>query len=126
MKIEHLGIYSQDPIALSKWYADVLGFSVVRTLEKEGRPPIYFMKAEGGWEIEILPTSALPQERKLADCGYSHIGIVVDAFDEMEQTLKSKGVSLHDVRHTSNGWTIGYFEDPEGNCLEVVYRPQGG
>jgi glyoxylase I family protein len=126
MKVEHLGIYAKDPEALSQWYREKLGFSVVRKLEKGGRPPIYFLKGEGGWELEILPSPSSPREKQLTDPGYSHIGLVVDSFEQTESFLQSKGISLHDVRDTSNGWKIGYFEDPEGNILEVVYRPAGG
>jgi catechol 2,3-dioxygenase-like lactoylglutathione lyase family enzyme len=126
MKVEHLGIYANDPERLSQWYREKLGFSVVRKLEKEGRPPIYFLKGEGGWEIEILPSSSQLRGRQLTDPGYSHIGLVVEDFDQTAVFLQSKGISLHDVRDTSNGWKIGYFEDPEGNRLEVVHRPRGG
>ena len=79
-----------------------------------------------GWEIEILPSTLSPREKELTAPGYSHVGLVVDDFEKTSRFLASKGVSLHDVRSTSNGWTIGYFEDPEGNVLEVVYRPAGG
>jgi catechol 2,3-dioxygenase-like lactoylglutathione lyase family enzyme len=126
VKVEHLGIYARETEKLSAWYADTLGFKVVRTLEKAGRPPIYFMTGEGGFQIEILPTNAAAGTRELNDCGYSHVGLVVEDFQAMEADLKSKGVALRDVRQTSNGWTIGYFEDPEGNRLEVVHRPSGG
>lgn len=124
MNAEHIGIYAKDSIGLSQWYIDTLGFTVVNTLEKEGRPPIFFLKAEEGMVIEILPTTSIPVARQLSDPGYSHIGLVVDDFDQASASLKSKGVILHNVRQTSNGWTIGYFEDPEGNRLEIVYRPQ--
>jgi catechol 2,3-dioxygenase-like lactoylglutathione lyase family enzyme len=126
MKVEHLGIYASDPEGLSRWYCERLGFSVVRKLEKEGRPPIYFLKGEAGWEIEILPSPSSPRKRELTDPGYSHVGIVVEDFDQTVASLESKGISLHDVRDTSIGWKIGYFEDPEGNRLEIVHRPRGG
>lgn len=126
MKVEHLGIYAADSEALSQWYRERLGFAVVRKLEKEGRPPIYFLKAEAGCEIEILPSPSSPRKRDLTDPGYSHIGLVVEDFDQTAAFLESRGISLHDVRDTSIGWKIGYFEDPEGNRLEIVYRPQGG
>lgn len=126
MKVEHLGIYASDSERLSQWYREKLGLSVVRKLEKEGRPPIYFLKGEGGWEIEILPTSSLSRERALTDPGFSHVGLVVEDFDKTAALLQSRGIPLHDVRDTSNGWKIGYFEDPEGNHLEIVYRPRGG
>ncbi len=126
MKVEHLGIYATDPEGLSRWYRERLGLSVIRKLEKEGRPPIFFLKGKTGWEIEILPSPSSPRKRELEDPGYSHIGIVVEDFDQTAAFLKSKGVPLHDVRETSIGWKIGYFEDPEGNRLEIVHRPRGG
>ncbi len=126
MRVEHLGIYARDTKKLADWYADTLGFTVTRKLEKEGRPPIFFMKPEQGWEIEILPTQTPARRRELSDCGYSHVGLVVDNFGELEILLNSRGIEMHDVRETSNGWRIGYFEDPEGNRLEAVHRPRGG
>jgi catechol 2,3-dioxygenase-like lactoylglutathione lyase family enzyme len=124
MYAEHVGLYAGDPVELAKWYVEKLGFEVVRTLEKEGRPPIYFLKGKQGMVIEILPTGGTRSSRELSDPGYSHIGLVVEDFDQAASSLQSKGVSLFSVRQTSNGWTIGYFDDPEGNRLEIVYRPQ--
>lgn len=123
MNAEHIGLYANDPINLSRWYMEILGFSVILTLEKEGRPPIFFLQGEKGMVVEILPTKSHRIVRELSDPGYSHIGLVVDDFDEVASSLKNKGVSLYDVRKTSNGWTIGYFDDPEGNRLEIIFRP---
>jgi catechol 2,3-dioxygenase-like lactoylglutathione lyase family enzyme len=124
MKLEHLGIYAKDCEALASWYRIFLNLKVVRKLEKSGRPPIYFLKSNESMEIEILPTTKERKNRVLEDQGFSHIGIVVDNFDDFASYLKSKGISLHDVRYTSAGWKIGYFEDPEGNVLEIVQRKQ--
>ena len=124
MNAEHIGIYATDTTQLSQWYIDVLGFKIVRTLEKEGRPPIFFLEAEEGLSIEILPTKSPRSERQLSDPGYSHIGLIVDDFDEVVASLQDKGISVQDIRTTTNGWTIGYFNDPEGNRLEMVYRPK--
>jgi catechol 2,3-dioxygenase-like lactoylglutathione lyase family enzyme len=124
MNAEHIGVYARDPTELSRWYIEKLGFSVIRTLEKEGRPPIFFLQGEQGMVIEVLPTTSPRVARGLSDPGYSHIGLVVDDFNEVASSLKTKGISLYDVRSTSNGWTIGYFDDPEGNRLEIVYRPK--
>ena len=123
MNAEHIGLYAADTTGLSNWYMGKLGFTLVRTLEKEGRPPIYFLKGEKGMVIEILPTSSSRTARQLSDPGYSHIGLVVDDFEQATLLLQSRGVSVQDVRQTSNGWTIGYFDDPEGNRLEIIHRP---
>jgi len=122
MRVEHFGIYSPNTKALADWYIRTLGFRIVRTLEKEGRPPIFFLAASDGGEIEILPTNEPHIERTLNQGGFSHIGLVIDDFEAVEANLKRHGVSLHDVRATSNGWKIGYAEDPDGNTVEFVRR----
>ena len=124
MYAEHIGLYARDPVELAKWYIEIFDLDIVRTLEKEGRPPIYFLQSDQGMVIEILPSKTERPTRELADPGYSHIGFIVEDFDQAAASLETKGVSLFNVRQTSNGWTIGYFDDPEGNRLEVVYRPQ--
>jgi catechol 2,3-dioxygenase-like lactoylglutathione lyase family enzyme len=123
-KAEHIGVYASDPIRLAQWYIDKLGFKVVRTLEKEGRPPIYFLEGDGGTVLEILPTNLNKSERDLSAPGFSHLGLVVVDFEKSQQKLEENGVMVENVRKTSNGWTIGYFKDPEGNQLELVFRPK--
>lgn len=123
MRPEHIGIYANDSETLAKWYIEKLGLQITRTLEKEGRSTIYFLESQDGVVLEILPTAADIKTRALNTPGFSHIGFVVDDFEKTVAALASKGVSIHDARQTSNGWRIGYFEDPEGNSLEIVYRP---
>jgi len=124
MKIEHVGIYSQDTRALANWYVENLGLRVVRCLERQGRPPIYFLAAGQGAEIEILPTEESSADRTLNAQGLSHVGLLVDDFEATEDRCKDRGISLRGIRDTSNGWRIGYIEDPDGNTLEIVHRPQ--
>lgn len=122
MKLEHFGVYAHDTKALADWYIGTLGFHVVRTLEKEGRPPIYFLAPPGGGEIEILPTKEPHAERSLSQGGFSHVGLIVEDFGAAEAQLSAKGIQLEGVRETSNGWKIGYLDDPEGNTIEIVCR----
>jgi len=124
MRLEHVGIHAHDPETLARWYEEKVGLRVVRRLEKEGRSPIYFLSAEDSAEIEILPTVEPRGDRGLASPGFSHVGVAVDDFEETEKQLAARGIALHGVRETSNGWRIGYFDDPEGNTIEVVHRPQ--
>jgi len=122
VRIDHFGIYSGDTKTLADWYVAALGFRIVRTLEKEGRPPIYFLAAAHGGEIEILPTKEPHVKRALSDGGFSHVGLIVDDFEAVEERLRDRGVTLEGVRETSNGWKIGYTEDPDGNTIEFVRR----
>ena len=123
LEIEHIGIYAHNPKELSDWYCRTLGLSVVRKLEKAGRPPIFFLRASKGAQIEILPTTKSSScERELSDPGYSHLGIIVQNVDAVRQFLRKRGIDMWGVRTTSNGWTIGYCYDPEGNTIEFIKR----
>ena len=113
LKVEHVGIIAKDPKSLAEWYRDALGFEIILEMKKSGRPPIYFLKGSEGSYIEILPPSFK-----------NHVGFVVDDFDEMVNNLQKKGIVFETMRETSIGWKIGYFRDPEGNQLEIVYRSQ--
>ena len=123
MRLEHFGLYAYDPEALAKWYEKSVGLRVVRCLEKEGRLPVYFLAGAGEAELEILPTQQSRINRDLMSPGFSHVGFIVEDFEEARGRLAAKAVALHDIRETSNGWKIGYFEDPEGNRIEIVHRP---
>jgi len=123
MRIEHVGLYARDPQALAEWYERCVGLRVIRRLEKEGRPPIFFLAGEGDGQIEVLPTDAPRIDREIASPGLSHVGLVVDSFDEVQRRLEDVGVALTGIRETSKGWKIGYLTDPEGNTLEIVHRP---
>jgi len=125
MKIDHIGIFAHNTKLLASWYESVLGMKIVQTLLKEGRPPIYFLRGEEEIEVEILPSSLKRLKRKLNDPGCSHLAILVKDFEKSAKSLREKGIDLHDIRTTSHGWTVGYFQDLEGNDLELVYRPQG-
>jgi len=50
------------------------------------------------------------------------LGLLVEDFAAFEQRLKAHNVKLWGVRTTSHGWKIGYFNDPEGNVLEIIQR----
>jgi len=56
--------------------------------------------------------------------GYSHICFLVDDFEKAHKYLKSQSVHFREVRDTVQGWRIAYFDDVEGNLLELMYRPK--
>lgn len=122
MNIEHVGVYANDTEVLSIWYKHTLGMRETHRIEKAGRPPVVFLQGETGAIVEFLPTSELKRERALNCPGYSHLGIVVENIDQEIGRLAGLGVDVKGVRSTSNGWTIGYFDDPEGNTLELIQR----
>lgn len=123
----HIGIAAKDPEVLCKWYCDVLGFEVIFEIPKtkHRRVPIYFIQFGTRTAIEIVPASDKRKvRREISDPGFSHIAISVNDFDEAVKSLKSKGITFRDIRQTSVGWKLGYFDDPEGNLIEIIFCPE--
>jgi len=123
VNIEHVGIYSQDSAALASWYANTLDLQEVRRIERgAGKSPVVFLQGTSGAVVEILPTDSQERPRELNSPGFTHLGIAVEDMDAQVARLGALGIEVNGVRSTSNGWTIGYFNDPEGNILELVQR----
>lgn len=114
--LEHIAIIAKNRStkALADWYCKVLGFKVTLELKKEGRPPVYFLKLKNGSYLEIIPPN-FP----------FHLGFPVDNFEKAVKELASEGIALENIRVTSKGWKEGFFNDPEGNKLQIIYRPKG-
>jgi len=122
MNVEHIGLSAEDSEALASWYANVLGLREVNRISKDGRPPIVFLQGEYGAVVEILPTDVAQVEHALKVPGFTHLGLPVSDIDAEITRLTTMGVKVWGVRSTSNGWTIGYLNDPEGNILELIQR----
>ena len=122
MEIEHVGLYAADPAALARWYEDVLQLRVVNRIEKAGYPPVVFLRGASGAVLEILPSEVAALSHEVNSPGFTHLGLPVSDLDAERRRLVARGVEVWGVRTTSNGWTIGYFRDPEGNVLELIQR----
>lgn len=122
-ELDHVGVYAKDPVTLCKWYQEKLGLEVVRDLIDIHDRPFYFLKSKNStFTLEILATADAPKERELQNPGFSHLCFEVEDFDKAVADLQSKGISVHGARTTKYNWKIGYFEDPEGNVVEICKR----
>lgn len=120
--VEHTAIAAKDTDGLAAWYCETFGFTVAYKNAKE--PPTYFVKL-GDSLIELIPASdSARQDRENADPGLSHLAISVDDFDGAVADLEAKGVTVGNVREASGGVKVGFLEDPEGNLLQVIMRPE--
>lgn len=119
--IEHTAIAARDTTALCHWYCETFGFHVAYDNKKT--PPTYFVKLGTGL-LELIPAGeAARAERESADPGLSHFAVSVEDFDAAVQDLTGKGVTLENVREASGGVKVGFLKDPEGNLLQIIYRP---
>jgi glyoxylase I family protein len=121
--IEHIAIVAADSRALARWYCDILGFEMI--LENE-ESRTFFVRLPGGGILEFLPSNNRPPADCAADdAGIRHIALSVDDFDSASRLLESRGAEfVGPYRETSAGTRFNFMADPEGNLLQIVYRPE--
>ena len=142
-----IGIAVRDLHGMTKFYADVLGFKQVSEVNV---PPeksrlnqlspdgctVVRLQTSYGERIKLLAapsTGAATHERwLLARSGLAYITLIVEGIDVACARLESKGVKLASDAPVviRAGLRVLFFQDPEGNVLELVeysdlasYRP---
>jgi catechol 2,3-dioxygenase-like lactoylglutathione lyase family enzyme len=142
-----IGIAVRDLSAMTKFYADVIGCKHVSEVkvppdksQSNGLSPdgctVVRLQTGYGERIKLLAapsTAAASRERwLLARTGLAYITLIIDGIDDWCARLKAKGVKLASEGPVENrpGLRVLFFQDPEGNVLELVeyadlasYRP---
>ena len=126
MRIEHLAIQVQDPVAVAKWYADHLGMRVVRA----GSAPTYthFLADEGDHvlvEIYNNPAATIPDYRSM-DPLLLHLAFASD--DDMQaqraRLLAAGATAAGDISTTPAGDQLAMLRDPWGFAIQLAKRRQ--
>jgi glyoxylase I family protein len=115
--IEHFAIASPNPKRLADWYVSQLEFEV--TFEYAGN---YFIQAQNGVMIEIIPAEGEPFPSGMRTPGMRHIAISVDDFDAGCRQLLEQGVSFEGEPYTNQGNRLVFFKDPDGNLIHLIKR----
>ena len=121
--IEHIAIVAADSGTLARWYCDILGFE---TILENDESQTYFLRLPGGGILEFLPSNDwAPAVCAADDAGIRHIALKVDDFDSACRTLEERGAAfVGPYRETPAGTRFNFVADPEGNLLQIVYRPE--
>ncbi len=117
--LEHTAIASPNPKALAEWYAANLEFRI--NFEYAGN---YFVRAENGSMLEIIPSEGERGSNKFKDPGIRHLAIEVEDFDQARQVLIDKGVPLMGDPIHNQGNRLQFFADLDGNLIHLIARPQ--
>jgi len=115
--LEHTAIASANPLRLAEWYVQVLGFRI--NFEYAGN---YFVKAQDGSMLEIIPSEGDRIEQGMKDPGIRHLAIKVDDFDEGYRDLQAKGVKFFAAPYETQGNRLVFFADGDGNILHLIAR----
>jgi glyoxylase I family protein len=108
--LEHTAIASPDPRKLAEWYVEHLEFRI--NYEYAGN---YFVRAQNGSMLEIIPSEGPRAEQKLKDEGIRHLAIDVDNFDQALSQLRSKNVHFYGEPFENQGNRLVFFADGDGN-----------
>jgi glyoxylase I family protein len=121
--IEHLAIHSKDPASLVNWYCETLGFTITHAIEDNGQ---YFISLPGGGMIEFLPANdSQTVSHARNDAGIRHIAFTAENYDDVVAELESKGVTFaNDSHDAGEGNKRNFFDDPDGNVLQLIHRPE--
>src|ERR1700760_2291760 len=87
--IEHFAIASPNAKRLAEWYESTLDFEI--TFEYAGN---YFVEAQNGGLIEIIPAEGHRAESSMRSPGMRHIAISVHDFDGARNLPASRGVTF--------------------------------
>lgn len=115
--LEHTAIASPSPAKLAQWYVDHLGFRI--NFEYDGN---YFVRAQNGAMLEIIPSEGARAEQKMRDEGIRHLAIQVTDFDAAHAALKAQGVNFTGQPYVNQGNRLVFFTDCDGNFVHLIQR----
>jgi glyoxylase I family protein len=118
--IEHVAIASPDPLRLARWYVEHLDFLINY---QSAHSKTVFIKAADGSMVEIIESApgTVPAEGMSA-AGLRHVALTVADFPSVYARLKEKGVRFLTDAQTTNGNSLAFFTDPDGNILHLLHR----
>src|SRR5258708_36859518 len=92
---DHIHLRSPDAEATARWYENMFGAEIIRSVQSDGRPRLDLNLGGGAVFIAQVPSeqaaAAPPQPPYL---GLEHIGLRVTGIDEAVAGLKRKGAAF--------------------------------
>lgn len=136
-EIRHIGLYVNNLDIMMNFYKNVFNMKVVinqveesqyiqKVLGVDGiKVHIIKLKADDGAMIELLKCNIeenMMEDKRLYTYGLSHIAITVEDLSKTFVELKNMGLKYisEPTISTDNYAKVCFFQDPEGNFLELV------
>lgn len=125
MKIEHVGYMVLDPINVTSWYCQHLGFQVARSMQTT--PFTHFLvDSSGAVMVEIYnnPAASVPDYATM-DPLVLHLAFSVDdePIEDVRDRLLAAGATLYsDLLVTPAGDQLVMLRDPWGMAIQLAKR----
>ena len=120
-KTHHIAIICSDYTRSMAFYADKLGFSVIRDVRREERQDHLTMLRSGDIVLELFAKPDAP--KRVTDpeaLGLRHLAFHVENVEEAAAWLRQRGIETEPIRDDPvNGGRMTFFRDPDGLPLEL-------
>ena len=120
---DHVHLRTPDPEAMAKWFEQMLGAEVIRTMQ-QGKPRIDLKL--GGANIFIAPVAAgdgVNPSPATPYQGLDHFGLTVSGIDAIAAELKAKGAEFTTEPTTIRpGVRVCFLRGPQGISIELLER----
>ncbi|MEW4221566.1 SMU1112c/YaeR family gloxylase I-like metalloprotein [Rossellomorea marisflavi] len=120
--VHHIAIICSDYEASKAFYTDLLGFTIIREVYREGRDSYKLdLALNGTYIIELFSFPEAPERASYPEArGLRHLAFEVENLEETVAELHQSGIQVEDIRidpYTSKRFT--FFSDPDGLPLEL-------
>ena len=122
MTLEHVALNLPDPQGAATWYAQNLGFRIVRSVEKA--PYIHFLADDKGSMLEVYhnPAGAVPDYGATSPYPL-HLAFSVADIEVERDRLTAAGATVEGEQETTPaGDKLLFMRDPWGVPLQLVSR----
>jgi len=125
MRLEHVAINVENPVAMAKWYCENLEMKIVR----KGPAPVnahFICDAQENMMLEIYlnPPDAVPDYASMNPLVF-HIAFMVDDVKGVCRKLIAAGAKIvEDVSTTPDGDEFAILRDPWGISIQFVKRAE--
>ena len=121
--IQHIALNCQDINAQVRFYTKHFGFRPCRVFNA-GTPNEFVMLRLGDARLELFPSaSGAENSGGEQPVGFKHLAFEVEDLDDLAARLQADGIQTEDVIDCSSvveGMRVCFFNDPEGNRLEIM------
>lgn len=122
MKLEHVAVNVEEPVAMAKWYEEHLGLRIV--LANQAAPYMHFLADAGGSMIEIYsnPLGAVPDYESMSPYQFHFSLATTDIEAETERLIAAGARSVDPIATSPAGDRLVFLRDPWGVPLQLVQR----
>jgi len=116
-RIDHVEVFVRDLEAAARWYREVLGLQEVRRWDPE---PV--MIGAGGTQLALFQADGSASQDPGGAPHWHRTAWHTDAdgFAAAQEHLRGLGIPFRGPIDHRLAWSV-YFDDPDGNHLEITY-----